>query len=518
MADELVKIYELYRAALERPADRRAVFLQLACADDNELLRNVEALLARTEQDAETPGNATPTVAVTAPRDAGHVGSTGAGDAPPTMGANDETIRSPERARPPTSVVAELGPNDLPGYERVRILSQGGQGVVYRARQLGTNREVAVKFLRPGAASAPSNVRRFEREIELAGRLSHPNIVSIFHSGTTPDGRRYYVMDFVKGAPLHRYVGERRCSLEDTLELFARVCDGVQFAHQHGIIHRDLKPSNILVNQQGRPKVLDFGLARPLHESVDQQLTLSHELMGTLPYMAPEQTRGGLEDVDTRSDVYSLGVILYELLTGGFPYPVVGHLVDVLRHIIESQPTPPSQRWSRDKGVSRRSSGRLRSRTCPIDHDVQTMILKALAKEPARRYQSAGEFGRDLRCYLRGEPIEAKRASFWYVLRKITRRNLGQTIAAASVLGDPGQRGDDRAGLRTCRQAEASRVAGKPAGRVTGAGSTAGLRRGVSAGRPGMVPGRVVGPIARDRRVAALRWSRWRRRARRSMR
>ena len=188
-------------------------------------------------------------------------------------------------------------------------------------------------------------------------------------------------------------------------------------------MHRDLKPSNILVDSEGNPKVLDFGLAKLLAGPVETIVSISQEVIGTLPYMSPEQARGNPDEIDTRTDIYSLGVMLYELLTGDYPYPVVGRMADVLKHIAETEPTPPARAWKSDAGVSRKSSGRFRPGQCPIDGEVQTIVMKSLSKDRDRRYQSAGDLARDIDNYLTGQPIEARRDSGWYVLRKTLRRH-----------------------------------------------------------------------------------------------
>ena len=214
-------------------------------------------------------------------------------------------------------------------------------------------------------------------------------------------------MDYVRGQRLHQYVRDKKLSLEQTLRLFATVCDAVQFAHQRGVIHRDLKPSNILVDAEGNPKILDFGLARSMSASAQTAVSMTQELLGTLPYMSPEQTRGDPDEIDIRTDVYALGVILYELLTGKYPYPVTGNVMDVLRTITEAEPSPPSRQWTPDEGIRGRSHRRLRRGECPIDNEVHTIVLKALSKERERRYQSARELADDVRRYLANEPIEA---------------------------------------------------------------------------------------------------------------
>ncbi len=312
----------------------------------------------------------------------------------------------------------------IEGYDVVRELHRGGQGIVYQAVQCATKRKVAIKVLLEGAYATESAKKRFEREIEVVAGLKHANIVAVFDSGTTSDGRQYCVMEYVRGKPLDQYVRERKLSLEEALKVFASVCEAVQYAHQRGVIHRDLKPSNILVDTEGKPRVMDFGLAKWSTGPIDTMVSVTGQVIGTLPYMSPEQSRGEHDSVDTRTDVYALGVILYQLLTGQFPYPVVGQLANALRNISEMPPLPPKQRWRSDSGVTRRAARRFRQGDCPIDDDVQTIVLKTLAKEPDRRYQSAGDLARDVRRYLAGEPIEARGASMLYMLRHWFKQNV----------------------------------------------------------------------------------------------
>ncbi|NLX12871.1 MAG: protein kinase [Phycisphaerales bacterium] len=304
-------------------------------------------------------------------------------------------------------------------YRLIEELGRGGMGVVYLAMQASTKRQVALKVLLEGPYASEMARRRFEREVELAAQLEHPNIVTILESGIT-SGLYYFAMQYVSGRRLDRYVTEQQLGTKQILELFRKICAAVNYAHQRGVIHRDLKPSNIFIDAAGEPHILDFGLAKFRDEDGEEpeatQLSMPGQVMGTLPYMSPEQAAGAHREQDTRSDVYALGVILYQLLTGRFPYPVTGKLHDVVHNIVEVQPEKPS-------AADRK-----------IDNDVQTIVLRALAKEKDRRYQSAGELGRDIELYLRGDPIEAKRDSTVYVLRKMAYRYRVGLSAAAVFL------------------------------------------------------------------------------------
>ncbi len=320
-------------------------------------------------------------------------------------------------------------PSDAPDpvrigrYDVVRCLGQGGMAVVYEATQEQPRRSVAIKVIRPGGFSAGSR-RRFEVEAAALARLQHPGIAHIYEAGIAevvyaagaPVRQPFFAMELVRGESLSSYVHGEGLGTEERLELFAGICAAIEHAHQKGVIHRDLKPANILVTPGGQPRVLDFGVARVTE--CDLQTTIGGagaRLVGTLPYMSPEQIDGKFDQLDTRSDVYALGVILYELLTGRLPYEVSQHPIAAAARIIaETAPAPLS-------AVDRAYRG-----------DLDVIAAKALEKDPARRYQSAGELGREVRRHLRGEAIEARRDSGWYVLRKQLGRHRTAVAAVAA--------------------------------------------------------------------------------------
>ncbi len=337
-----------------------------------------------------------------------------------TAGAGAAAGRDPGSSAgvdPQPGVTAAPALDGLSGYRITRELHRGGQGVVYHAIHENTRREVAIKVMRHGPFAAPAERARFEREVRILGQLNHPSIVAVRDAGVV-SGCDYFVMDYVAGRSLDACGGAQR-PMRETLELFARVCDAVHAAHVRGIIHRDLKPANIRVDASGWPHVLDFGLAKTLWSAPEAGglRTMTGDFVGSLPWASPEQAAGDPSQVDVRADVYALGVILYQMLTGTFPYAVVGNLRDVVEHITSTTPTPPRQ--------IRREIG----------DEVETIVLKALAKDRERRYQTAGELGRDIRRHLAGEPVEAKRDSAIYLLGKLMQRyRVAATLAVAFLL------------------------------------------------------------------------------------
>lgn len=320
--------------------------------------------------------------------------------------------------RRPQPAPALRPPADLiDGYDLLEELHRGGQGVVYRAMQRSTSRAVAVKVLVHGAFATLGERHRFEREVEILAKLDVPGIVRIVDSGVS-SGRWWFAMDLVDGVPLDRVPRERAA----VIDLFVQVAHAVHAAHLRGVIHRDLKPRNILVDRHGHPQILDFGLAHASGaEGVgDVTITDPGEFVGSLPWASPEQVQGGVA-LDIRSDVYSLGVLLYQLLTDRFPYRVVGPLHEITKAIAHDEPLPPSEADP------------------SIDRDLETIVLTCLRKDPSRRYQSAAALAEDLAAYRRGEPLAARRDSLPYVLRLwLGRHRVAASLSvaiAALVLG-----------------------------------------------------------------------------------
>jgi len=293
-------------------------------------------------------------------------------------------------------------------YELLEEIGRGGQGVVYRARQPGTNREIAIKRLAAGSFATPVMRRRFEREIQLASGLNHPNIVTV-HGREIVDGQPLLAMEWVDGVSVVAWAAEgpRRKGPRPCVEMMLAICDAVQHAHQRGVLHRDLKPSNILVDSLGVPHILDFGLAKIIDpdEEAGRTVTLTEQFVGTPTYASPEHLGGGPASVDIRSDIYSLGVVFYQMLTGALPYDTGSTLSEALRAIEHDDPRRPSTVGPR------------------IDGEVEAIVLKALQKDRQQRYQTVDALAADLRRYLAGDPVEAHAPGAWYQLRKLVRRH-----------------------------------------------------------------------------------------------
>lgn len=378
------RIEALYQEALDLPEERRAAFLREATNGDGQLQHEVLTLLEH------------------------------------FAAAGDDYLATPVFGQVVTAAPGNL-PSHIGRYEVIKLLGQGGMGTVYEAQQPQPKRRVAIKVLRSDLAT-DHMLKRFQQEIEVLGQLRHPGIAQIHEAGMADvcyDGIRvhtqpFFVMELVRGQPLAEYADDQHTDTHTRLELFLLVCDAVQYAHQKGVIHRDLKPANILVDTTGQPKVLDFGVARATR-SDEQNLTRYTQigqLVGTLAYMSPEQIVGGKHQLDTRCDIYSLGVVLVELLTGQLPLDCRNRSLAEAAQIIQNE---------KPRALSE-FNGALRG-------DLDTIVAKTLAKDPARRYQSAGELAADIRRHVRGEMIDAKRDSALYVFRKTLYRYRWPLIA-----------------------------------------------------------------------------------------
>ncbi len=313
-----------------------------------------------------------------------------------------------------------------PGYEIIDEIHRGGQGVVFRATQLTTKRTVALKMLLQGAFATARARERFVREAEVVASLRHPNIVTVYDSGVGPDGRPFLAMEYVEGVPLDVWAAEQAtlhdgaAPVETVLEMAAQIADAIEAAHRRAVIHRDLKPANILVETEGegagRPRVLDFGLAKLARPEAEAAVTQAGEFLGTFAYAAPEQVDGTIGPVDTRTDVYALGVILYEMLAGVRPRTLEGSLADVVRTVTSSAIEP------------------LEGHRPDLDQDARTIVSTALQHDPERRYQSIGSFRDDLRARLSDRAIAARRDETWYVIRKAIRRHRVPVATGAGIV------------------------------------------------------------------------------------
>ncbi|MBU0637260.1 MAG: protein kinase [Planctomycetes bacterium] len=308
----------------------------------------------------------------------------------------------------------------MPGHLLIEEIGRGGMGVVYKALQTATKRIVALKVILAGPFASTTARRRFEREVELAARLQHPNIVRVLESGHV-SGQQYYAMDYVTGMRLDRYLAAEQPDVRAVLELFLSLCEAIEYAHGHGVIHRDLKPANVLIDDEAQPHILDFGLAKATDqpeagERPTTSVSIAGQVVGTLFYLSPEQAAGTPDEIDVRTDVYALGVMLYEALTGALPYDTRGRPADVIQRILETPPVSP------------------RARSAAVNSELETIILKALEKNRACRYQSVQELADDIRRYIAGEPLLARRPSSLYVLRKKLHKHRWRVAAGVGAL------------------------------------------------------------------------------------
>lgn len=331
-------------------------------------------------------------------------------------------------------------------YELIELIGEGGMGLVYLAQQEEPNRKVALKIVKLGM-DTKQVVARFEAERQTLALLAHPNIAHVFDAGTTDTGRPYFVMEYVEGQSITKYCDEQKLSVEQRLELFQQVCEGVHHAHQKGIIHRDLKPSNILVSIHGNravPKIIDFGIAKAITQPLLTEKTSYTEhgqLLGTPEYMSPEQAEMAHQDVDTRSDIYSLGVLLYELLAGATPFDAErireGGINHIQQVICQEEPRTPSARLTslgdKAKTVAEKRRTQIITLTRRLHRELEWIPMKAMRKERTRRYRSASELSDDIQNYLTGTPLIAGPESNVYRARKFVRKHAGFVASAALV-------------------------------------------------------------------------------------
>ena len=385
------RIQTLFHEALDLPAPEQHPFLKAACSDDTALLAEVEALLAEDAQSGSL-----------LERDVAHV-------AYDLLDHADSASPAPQH----------FGP-----YTIVRELGEGGMGTVYLAGRQDLGNLVAIKVLRDAWVSAARR-ERFLSEQRMLAQLNHPSIARLYDADTRPDGTPWFVMEYVDGVPLTEYCRERTSSIQERLELLRSVCEAVQYAHQHAVIHRDLKPSNILVKSDGAVRLLDFGIAKQLQDldSPQDQARTVARLM-TPAYAAPEQVR--MQQTGVQTDVYSLGVILYELLTGRLPFDLSNRTPgEAEAVIVAGDPEIPS-------GVAGSAGPRAASSAAWSDLDV--LCLSAMHKDPERRYRSVEALIRDLDHFLKSEPLEARPDNLPYKLGKFVRRNRRAVSASAVVL------------------------------------------------------------------------------------
>ncbi len=409
------KVDQLFQAAVELPPDKREPFLDVACAGDAELRRQVDELVAADGRSTNALGGA---------------------------------VRAEVSALAESTADSWTGKRIGP-YELFRKLGEGGMGAVYLAGRVDDEfrQQVTIKLIKAGMDSA-GILRRFRNERQILASLTHPTLARLIDGGTTESGQPYFVMEYIVGEPIDDYCDHHKLTIDERLELFCKICAAVQFAHQNLVVHRDLKPVNILVTEDGEPKLLDFGIAKLLNPEL-AALTVTPTGIDlaqpmTVPYASPEQVRG--TPVTTVTDVYSLGVLLYELLTGHRPYRFRGFSpLEVERVICETEPEKPSTAVRREaesndgkpltaKTVSALRSGRPEALRRKLSGDLDNIVLMAMRKEPQRRYASAEQLADDIRRHQAGRPVIARPATVVYRAGKFMRRNKLVVAFAASIV------------------------------------------------------------------------------------
>jgi serine/threonine protein kinase len=441
---------ELFHGALSRPRAERAAFLDQACAGNAPLRAGVEALLGAHEAPGSLLNNAPG--ASDANSAESRLAATQASQPPGAdLAATGQYTPNAEDSMGAGTVTAEYRPEAMTGvviggrYTLQEKIGEGGMGEVWTAKQTEpVKRKVALKLIKTGMDSR-AVLQRFEQERQALALMDHPNIAKVLDGGMTPTGQPYFVMELVNGLPLNRFCDEMKLTLKARLELFVPICQAVQHAHQKGIVHRDLKPANILVTMiDGKPvpKVIDFGVAKATSGKLTEE-TMSTgfgAVVGTLEYMSPEQAGFSGEDIDTRADIYSLGVILYELLTGLRPIDRMrlkkAALTEMIRIIREDEPSKPSTRLSTDESLPSLAAMRQiepRKLTALLRGELDWVVMKCLEKQRDRRYETANALARDVQRYLSDEAVEARPPSAGYRLKKFVKRNKGQVIAASLV-------------------------------------------------------------------------------------
>jgi WD40 repeat protein len=439
----------IFAEALEQPDPAaRATYLNRACGGDAALRGRVEALLAAhagagrfLEPDATDKGD-TPT----------HIPSDATAAFEPQPQPMTEMVTGASHPKPVEDTVpadrvsAPAPPTVIAGrYALIELIGEGGMGSVYLAEQTEpVKRQVALKLIKAGADSK-AVLARFDAERQALALMDHPNIARVYDGGTTAAGQPFFVMELVQGVPLTEYCDQKRLPLKARLELFVAVCQAVQHAHQKGIIHRDLKPSNVLVTEvdsRPTPKVIDFGVAKATEVRLtDLSYADTGAIVGTPAYMSPEQADPSSMDIDTRTDVYALGVMLYELLVGSPPIDARqfkrGALLEMLRMVREVDPPRPSTKLSAADDLPNIAAARAiepAKLARSLRGELDWVVMKALEKDRSRRYDSANGLARDLQRYLADEVVEARPPSRGYRLKKFVRRHKGQVIAASLVL------------------------------------------------------------------------------------